>query len=144
LTEGEDGEISEAETYLGVSVLFIDDGRDPVMTIKEHATGVEREHIQLKDYDSKEALRGLMKKYGFGKRTKKEYERYKSRQRVLQESCDVENEQRRMEEAMRMERKKDEIAARVQKMMEENVKRIERERRERELQEEQSKKQGNV
>lgn len=111
-----------AESYVGVSVLFIEDGRDPVMSIKEASTGKERERIQLKDYNTEEALIGLMNKYGFQKRTKKEFQKYKSKQRALQDEWDEENDRRAMEEARKMKQKKDEIAARVLKMMEENMK----------------------
>jgi hypothetical protein len=112
-----------AERYLGASVLFIEDGRDPVLTLKEQATGRIRERIHLKEYNSEEALRELMEtKLGFQKRTQKEYERYKQRQRKLQADWDVENERRTLEEGLKMKRKKDEIAARVLKMMEENLK----------------------
>lgn len=112
----------EAETYRGVSVLFIDDGRDPVMTLREQATGKERERIQLRLYNSEEKLNELMKSLGFQRRTKKEFEKYKTRQRKLQADTDVENERREFEEAKKMKQKKDEIAARVLKMMEENLK----------------------
>ena len=112
----------DAEMYRGVSVLFIDDGRDPVMTLYEQATGKERERIALKDYNSEEALTLLMEKLGFQRRTRKEYSIYKTKQRQLQEEVDVENERRAHEEALKMKKKKDEIAARVLKMMEENLK----------------------
>ena len=92
------------------------------MTLFEQATGEQRQQIHLKEYNSAEALKGLMDKLGFQKRTKKEYEKYKTKQRKLQADWDVENERRVMEEAKKMKQKKDEIAARVLKMMEENLK----------------------
>lgn len=112
----------EADSYRGVTVLFIDDGRDPIMALHEQSTGKLIEKINLLDYDSLEELTGLMNKYGFQKRNRKELERYRNRQLKLQEEFDVENERMAMEEAMRMKRKKDEIASRVLKMMNENLK----------------------
>ena len=47
---------------------------------------------------------------------------YKTKQRKLQEEADIENDRRAYEEALKMKKKKDEIAARVLKMMEENLK----------------------
>lgn len=112
----------EAESYRGVSVLFIDDGRDPVMTLYSQSTGEEHRSIQLKDFETEEALKDLMKNLGFSKRTKKEYETYKERQEKIQADMDIENEHRRYQEMDAMETKKDMIAERVLKMMNENMK----------------------
>ena len=73
----------EAESYRGVSVLFIDDGRDPVMTLYSQSTGEEHRSIELKEFETEESLIELMKNLGFSKRTKKEYEVYKDRQQKM-------------------------------------------------------------
>ena len=112
----------EKPRAIGVSVLFIDDGRDPVMVVTEQSTGRQRERIPLKDYDSEEALKELMAKFGFQKRTQREYQSYKAKQRKFQADWDVENERRVEEQALKMTRKKDEIAERVMKMMQANLK----------------------
>ena len=112
----------EAESYRGVSVLFIDDHRDPVMTLYLQQTGEEQQRIELKQYKTMEELKALMSKFGFSKRTKKEYEAYKTKQRKIQADTDIENEHRVFNEMHAMKKKKDEIAERVLKMMQDNMK----------------------
>ena len=112
----------EAESYRGVSVLFIDDGRDPVMTLYSQSTGEEHRSIELKEFETEESLIELMKNLGFSKRTKKEYEVYKDRQQKIQADMDIENERRRYDEMEKIEDMKDKIAKRVLKMMNENMK----------------------
>jgi len=112
-----------AEQYRGVSVLYIDDGRDPVMVVKQQQTGIEQQRIQLQHYASLEELRHLMEeKLGFQKRTKDEFRAYKKRQEEIQKIKDVENEKRVYDRDFAVSKKKDEIAARVLKMMEDNLK----------------------
>lgn len=116
-----------AESYRGVSVLFIDDHRDPVMVLYLQATGEEQRRIPLIQYDSEEALTGLMTSLGFTKRTKKEYEAYKEKQAKKQADMDEENEHRIFNEQRAMSNKKDEIANRVMEMMQKNMKKMQEE-----------------
>ena len=112
----------EAESYRGVSVLFIDDGRDPVMTLYSQSTGEEHRSINLKQFETEEELKELMRQLGFSKRTKKEYEMYKEKQQKIQADRDIENEHRRYQDMEDIANKKDLIAERVLKMMNENMK----------------------
>jgi hypothetical protein len=112
-----------AETYRGVSVLFIADGRDPVMVIKDEVGGKVRQRIQLKQYKTVPELHELMENLGFQKRTRRELERYTTKKRSIQEKQDQENVDQTMANLRKLAQKKDEIAAKVLKLMEDNLKR---------------------
>jgi hypothetical protein len=110
-----------AETYRGVSVLFVD-ARDPVMVIKEQVGGKARQSIPLKHYKTVAELHELMEKLGFQKRSRRELERYTSQRRSIQEKQDQENLERSLSEYHKLQQKKDDIAKKVLKLMEDNLK----------------------
>jgi hypothetical protein len=102
--------------------LFIDDGRDPVMVIKEQVGGKEQKRIQLKQYKTVVELHELMEKLGFRKRSRRELEQYTSKKRTIQEKLDQENLERTLAEYHKLQQKKDDIAKKVLKLMEDNLK----------------------
>lgn len=119
----------DAESYRGVSVLFVSDGRDPTMVVTDQDDNTTRK-IPLKDYNSKDRLIALFEEeLGLAKRTGFELRRYKQRQRKLQAEQDRGSGNREMEEISRLERKQEEIAERVRKMQQENLKKAEEQRR---------------
>ena len=111
-----------AESYKGVSVLFVD-GLDPVMVVKEQQAGGQvRQVVELKEYKTLQELQDLMDKLGFQKRTRKELERYMSKKTTLQEKQDQENLERTLLKMRKLHQKKEEIAAKALKLMEDNLK----------------------
>lgn len=114
----------EAESYRGVSVLFIDNlSSDPVMTLYLQQSGEELRRISLIHYHTMEELTALMTtELGFDKRTKKELAVYEKKQEVKQLEMDLEIDAQRTKEQQAMKHKKDEIADRVIKMMQANMK----------------------
>lgn len=92
------------------------------MTLYSQSTGEEHRSINLKEFETEGELKELMRQLGFSKRTKKEYDMYKEKQLTFQADLDVENEHRRFREMEEIEDKKDLIAERVLKMMNENMK----------------------
>jgi hypothetical protein len=63
-----------------------------------------------------------MEKLGFQKRSRRELERYTSQRRSIQEKQDQENLERSLSEYHKLQQKKDDIAKKVLKLMEDNLK----------------------
>jgi hypothetical protein len=105
-----------------VSVLFIEDGRDPVMVIKEKVGGQERQRIPLKRYKTVKGLHKLMEKLGFQQRTRKELEHYNASKKSIQQQQDQENLERVLADLVNIKKKREEVTAKVLKMMEDNLK----------------------
>ena len=118
----------EAESYQGVSVLFISDGRDPTMVLTDQEDNHHRT-IQLKDYKTRAELVTLFEHdLGFTKRTDEQVQKYRRGQRRLQSETDRLIGDRAMEELKKLKQKKDEIAEQVLKMQEKNWKKAEERR----------------